>query len=54
VLRFQGKRAVFTRKREDDTIEVIIRPDSTSVYPVNEIDPNGPFVDLLRPFEPES
>ncbi len=52
VLRFQGDRAVFTRKREDGTIEVVVRPRHTEAYPVVEIDPEGPFTDLLRPPEP--
>ena len=52
VLRLRGDRAVFSRTREDGALEVVIRPRHTEAYPVLDIDPNAPFLDLLRPLTP--
>jgi len=53
VMRFQGDRAVFSRRREDGTLEMIIRPDTVSVYPVSDIDPDGIQLLPLPPSLPD-
>jgi hypothetical protein len=53
-LRFHGDRAVFTRRREDGTVELIIRPEHTQVFPVCRADPNVPLGDLLPKPDPQT
>jgi len=45
-------RCLRSRSGPRSALEVVIRPRHTEAKPLLEIDPNGPFLDLLRPPTP--